>query len=121
MPAVFISGIITNEGEWKRATCVCANEIATVEHFAPGRKKCSVHAHILLVAYVNGAILTRALLKLASSHIGEAALTRTENVQYLSNKSKIQLYRRYYCFNIKRYVYSFRTRTYTYADENLPV
>lgn len=82
MPAVFISGIITNEGrgEWKRATCVCVNEIATVEHFAPGRKKCSVYAHILLVAYVNGAILTRALLKLASTHIGETALTRTENV-----------------------------------------
>lgn len=47
MPAVFVSGIITNEGrgEWKRATCICVNENATVEHFAPARKKCSVYAH----------------------------------------------------------------------------
>lgn len=68
------------------------NEIATVGHFAPGRKKCSVYAHILLVTYVNGAILIRALLKLAYARIGETVLTWTENVQYLSNKSKIQLY-----------------------------
>lgn len=40
---------------------VYVNEIATVEHFAPGRKKCSVYAHILLAAYMNGAIPTRAL------------------------------------------------------------
>lgn len=33
---------------------VYVNEIATVEHFAPGRKKCSVYAHTLLAAYMNG-------------------------------------------------------------------
>lgn len=79
-----------------------------------------MHIHILLVAYVNGAILTRALLKLASTHIGETALTRTENVQYLSNKSKIQLYRHYYCSNIK-ITYIVSRIIHTYTDVNLLV
>lgn len=35
------------KGEWKRAICVY--EIATVEHFAPDRKKRSVYAHVLFV------------------------------------------------------------------------
>ena len=70
---------------------VYVNEIATVEHFAPGRKKCSVYAHILLATYMNGAIPTRALPRLASACVGETALRglNTYNIGLIKVKSMV--------------------------------
>lgn len=82
---------------------VYVNEIATAEHFTPGRKKCSVYAHILFAAYMNGAIPTRALPRLASARVGETALRglKTYNIGLIKAKSTVTLALRY-CFNAKR-------------------
>lgn len=82
---------------------VYVNEIATVEHFAPGRKKCGVYAHILLAAYMNGAIPTRASPRLASARVGETALRelKTYNIGLIKAKSTVTSAVRY-CSSAKK-------------------
>lgn len=94
-PAAFIWDYYERrKGEWSRApVCpVYVNEIATVEHFVPGRKKCSVHAHILLAAYMNGGDTDTCFTEARICSRWRNCSTWTENVQYWSNKGKIHGY-----------------------------